>query len=84
MKMRNSTATEQISQGGSSYLNIILMAIVTHIIFICCVYGMWSATGDLMKSDWVSCFSKILMVFILFIPFAASKTITLNKLFYRI
>ncbi len=82
--MESSSVVEDAKQSGSSYLNIILMAIVTHIIFVCCVYGIWTATGDLINSDWVGCYSKIFMVFILFIPFATSKVITLNRLFYKI
>jgi 4-hydroxybenzoate polyprenyltransferase len=82
--MESSSVVEDAKQSGASYLNIILMAIVTHIIFVCCVYGMWTATGDLMKSDWTGCVSKILFVFMLFIFFATTKTMTLNRLFDRV
>ncbi len=82
--MESNSVAEDSKQSGSSYLNIILMAVVTHIIFVCCVYGIWTATGDLMNMDWVGCLSKIFLVFMLFIPFATSKVITLNRLFCRI
>jgi hypothetical protein len=82
--MESSSVVEDGKQSSSSYLNIILMALVTHIIFVCCVYGIWSATGDLMSSDWTACFSKVFLVFMLFIPFAMSKIITLNRLFCRV
>lgn len=79
----SSPTTEEPKLNSSSYFGIMLMVIVTHIIFSCCVYGIWTATGDMMKSDWFSCFSKITIVGALLVPFATSKAITLNRLFDR-
>jgi len=81
--MRSFSVPEETKQ-RSSYAGIALLAVTTNIIFFCCVYGVWTATGDLMKSDWAGCLFRIFLVFILFIPFAVSKTLTLNKAFDRL
>jgi hypothetical protein len=68
--------------GGAG--RVALMAIATHIIFSCAVYGIWTATGDMIGADWGSCMIKVSIAMLLLIPFAISKTATLNGLFERV
>jgi uncharacterized membrane protein len=82
--MSTISAVEKAEQKLYSFGQIALMALITHLIFSCAVYEVWAATGDMIGSDWGSCLMKVSIVLLLLIPFAISKTRTLNGLFDRV